>query len=61
MSPVLLACAKYEAKKQVKRREFLKKSIFKENVVALKNNVLHFCKFDTLKMKQFSKFGLLRS
>ena len=48
MSPFLLACAKNEAKKLVKPRGFLKKSIFKENVVAPTNHVLHFHKFDTL-------------
>ena len=69
MNSFLLACAKEEAKKLVKPRGFLKKSILKENVVAPTNQVLHFHKFDVLLMKQFpliffyfafSKFGLLR-
>ena len=41
----MLACAKNEAKKLVKPHGFLKKIIFKENLVAPANHVLHLHKF----------------
>jgi len=53
MSSFLWACAKKEAKKLAKPHGFLKKSLFKENVVAPTNQVLHFSKFDISSIKQF--------
>ena len=48
MNPFLLACAKKEAKKRVKPRGFMKKSIFKDNATAPTNQVLYLRKFDIL-------------
>ena len=57
MSSFLWVCAKKEAKKLAKPRGFLKKSLFKENVVAPTNQVLHLNKFDIISFEiYFIKF-----